>query len=190
MPHSDLSGRPLVVLMARTLHDTFPFFFLLPDPPLSHAPPTALTFPIATSSKAKAKSRRRLPRCPSSPLALPLIRSVMSATSSAAPAGTMCMRFNLSVRPLFALLFFLLYIRYAPAVVASLNAREPRTELTYTSCRLVPFLSFVAPSLSLALHSLLPHSLVPSPTLRYAEYEQFVRHQYFHSVRNFVIDLT
>ncbi|KAJ7806918.1 hypothetical protein B0H14DRAFT_1541655 [Mycena olivaceomarginata] len=168
MPHSDLSGRPLVVLMARTLHDTFPFFFLLPDPPLSHAPPTALTFPIATSSNAEAKSRRRPPRCPSSPFALLLIRSVTSATRSTVPAGTMCMRFNLSVRPLVALLFSLLYIRYAPAVVASLNAREPRTELSCTSCRLVPCLSFVAPSLSLCLVLIAPHSLVPSPTLRYA----------------------
>ncbi|KAJ7874933.1 hypothetical protein B0H14DRAFT_2716762 [Mycena olivaceomarginata] len=64
----------------------------------------------------------------------------------------MCMRFNSSVRPLVALLvFLLLYIRYTPAVLLSLRStlvnREPRTEL----------------SLLIA-----PHSLVPSPTLRYA----------------------
>ncbi|KAJ7787191.1 hypothetical protein B0H14DRAFT_287864 [Mycena olivaceomarginata] len=96
----------------------------------------------------------------------------------------MCMRFDSSVRPLVALLVFLLYMRYAPAVVASLNARKPRTELSCTSCRLVPFLSFVAPSLSLALYSLLPTRLYPH--LRYA---MLNTNNFFRSVKNFVIDL-
>jgi hypothetical protein len=83
------------------------------------------------------------------------------------PAGTMCMRFNSSVRPLVALLVFLLYIRYAPAVVASLNARDPA--LNYLVLLAVLYHSFpsLLPRSLFALYSLLPHSLVPSPTLRY-----------------------
>ncbi|KAF7340337.1 hypothetical protein MVEN_01952900 [Mycena venus] len=99
--------------------------------------PTARTFPITTSAKAKS---RRLPRPPE--LAVPAPADPERDEQHGA-GGVLC-TLTLPLTPV-AVLVFMSYIRYS-AAVASLNAREPRTELSCISCRLVLFL--IAPSLA------------------------------------------
>ncbi|KAJ7792131.1 hypothetical protein B0H14DRAFT_178392 [Mycena olivaceomarginata] len=63
----------------------------------------------------------------------------------------MCMRFNSSVRPLVALLVFLLYIRCTPAVLLLLRSTLVNPALNYIVPLVVLYQSFPSFALSLSL---------------------------------------